>query len=113
MEIDLEQIGERIKQCRVKAGLSQRALGALMDAASSYISQIEQGKANFTISMLARFATEFNVSADWLLGADTAEAAQTRNKEADRILSDCTPDEAQCIITVMQDVKTGLKKNTK
>lgn len=62
-------IGERIREGREKANLSQKALAEKIGVSGAAINQYEHGKKKPSSMVLARLAEELGVSTDFLLGA--------------------------------------------
>jgi transcriptional regulator with XRE-family HTH domain len=113
MNLDLKKTGNRVKECREKAGLSQRSLAERLEVAPSTVSLIEQGKVNFTVSVLVRLATEFRASPDWLLGVDSPAAAGKRKKDLQDVLSGCSPEESETLIRMAKEMKKALRSAKK
>jgi transcriptional regulator with XRE-family HTH domain len=62
-------IGDRIRQARLKAGLTQVELAALCGLRQGHITRIETGDiGEIKAETLRRIALALQVSADWLLG---------------------------------------------
>lgn len=62
-----KKLGENIKKIRVKKGMSQGDICRALDMDRGYMSAIENGKKNITISQLERLAQALGVSVDKLL----------------------------------------------
>lgn len=56
------KVGKRIKELRLKAGLSQEALAFMADLDRTYISSVESGKRNIAIVNLEKVSRALNVS---------------------------------------------------
>ncbi len=68
---DLRGIGDRLREERVKAGLSQRELARRLGVSPSLISQLESGQSNPSVGTLYAIVTELDVSLDRLIrGSD-------------------------------------------
>lgn len=63
----LEHVGARIRAARRRAKLKQSEVAAAIGSGQSYIVDIEAGKANLTLKMLARVAAALGVSPAALL----------------------------------------------
>jgi transcriptional regulator with XRE-family HTH domain len=63
----LSELGERLKQSRVQAGLGLREFARLADVSPSLVSQIESGRTQPSIATLLTLARILNVSIDGLL----------------------------------------------
>ena len=83
----LEGIGGRLKEQRVRAGLSQRELARRTGLSPSLISQLESGQSRPSVGTLYAIVTELNVSLDQLIRGDGF--AQGNGSEAG--LSDRSP----------------------
>ena len=74
MEKYLQEVGARVKEARMRKHLSQAQLADLLGLTPPYISNIETGKQNMSITALAKISDVLEVSADWLLRNNTADA---------------------------------------
>jgi DNA-binding XRE family transcriptional regulator/mannose-6-phosphate isomerase-like protein (cupin superfamily) len=61
---ELEDIGERLREQRNRAGISQRQLAKRIGLSASLISQIESGQSKPSVSTLYSIVTELGVSVD-------------------------------------------------
>lgn len=68
IDIDMEEIGERIKYLRKEKHLTQIDLATKLGAAQNTISQYENGKAKISIDILVKLAQIFEISTDYILG---------------------------------------------
>lgn len=76
MNIDqtLEGIGDRLREERVRAGISQRELARRLGLSASMISQLESGMSKPSVGTLYAIVTELNLSLDRVIrGEDFAE----------------------------------------
>ena len=105
MDKQVSEIGARIRQLRKDKGLSQQDCAEQLDISVPHLSDIENGKTNFGIDILARITEVFQVSADWLLQTDTPELTGLRNAEISEILADCSPAEYHVLLRTLQEMK--------
>jgi transcriptional regulator with XRE-family HTH domain len=56
------KIGQRIKEIRVKQGLSQEKLALLADLDRTYIPSIESGKSNISITVLEKISNALGMT---------------------------------------------------
>ena len=66
----LDGIGDRVREERVQAGLSQRELARRLDVSPSLISQIESGMSKPSVGTLYAIVTELDVSLDRIIRGD-------------------------------------------
>jgi transcriptional regulator with XRE-family HTH domain len=62
----MDDLGERLKDLRVRAGLSLRELARQADVSPSFVSQIENGKSQPSVATLYSFSQLLDVSIDEL-----------------------------------------------
>lgn len=67
---NLLEIGQRIAAERKKQGLTQEGLAGLTDMDRSYLSEIENGHKNFSITSLLRISEALKVKTAQLLEED-------------------------------------------
>lgn len=60
-------VAANVRRARATAGLSQEALAHQSGLDRTYVSQVERGKRNVTISVLARLAAALGTTPDRLL----------------------------------------------
>jgi transcriptional regulator with XRE-family HTH domain/quercetin dioxygenase-like cupin family protein len=71
----MDHLGRRLKDARLRAGITLRELGRQADVSPSLISQIENGKSLPSVATLYVFARLLNVSVDGLFGGRGVAAA--------------------------------------
>ena len=65
----IKVVAANVRAARKTAGLSQEALALEADVDRTYISQIEGGRRNITVTVLARIAGALEITPDKLLVA--------------------------------------------
>lgn len=66
----MENFGERLRELRTEAGLTQKQLAAEIGNAQSAIVYWESNKQEPTISALKKLCLYFGVTADYLIGLE-------------------------------------------
>lgn len=75
LDHDLDGIGHRLREERIKAGLSQRELARRLGLSPSMISQLETGLSKPSVGTLYAIVTELNLSLDRIIrGEDYTES---------------------------------------
>ena len=110
MDNYLQEVGARIKEARLRKHLSQAQLAELLGLTPPYISNIETGKQNMSITALAKISDVLEVSADWILRNNTRDALEITADELRDLLADCSPAERMGIMRVAQETKRALKR---
>lgn len=102
----LEGIGDRLREERVKAGISQRELARRLGLSASMISQVESGLSKPSVGTLYAIVTELNLSLDRVIrGEDYAQGAPTAVLDGGELLSPVVhPDDRQVI-----DLDSGVR----
>lgn len=67
MNYDMKQSGERIRQLRIKSGLTQEKTANALNIDQSYYGRIETGKKGCSVDLFIQLAMLFNVSLDYLI----------------------------------------------
>lgn len=109
----LKDVGKRIQQTRKEKGMSQATLAELTNISTPHLSDIENGKASYSVTILMDITEALQVSADWLLRCENPSTNQIQIQEAYNILSDCTPKEAESLLHLLSESKKMLRKNSK
>lgn len=82
-----EEVGRRIREARVKAGLSQPELAASLGVSQSLLSRWERGAKQQSVATLSRIADALNRSVHDLLGlaSNDSWAVEDERTEIDRV----------------------------
>ena len=82
MTEELEGIGDRLRDERTRAGISQRELARRLGLSPSLISQLESGLSKPSVGTLYAIVTELDLSLDMLLrGADHSPSLAKANQQ--------------------------------
>ena len=90
-----DEIGKRIKAARLEKHLSQIKFAELINVSTPYLSDIENGKTNLSLEIFVRIVEALQVSADWLIMADTPQSIECSSAELNHLLSDCSVNESK------------------
>src|SRR3990172_12567476 len=72
----IDQIGPRLRDERIRAGISQRELARRLGLSPSLISQLESGQSKPSVGTLYAIVTELGVSLDRVIRGDDGPAAR-------------------------------------
>ena len=61
------EVGQRVRQCRLKAGYTQAQCAKIMDVSVNFLSEIETGKKGMSQDTLYQFCKQLQISADYIL----------------------------------------------
>ena len=111
----------RIKECRINSGLSQKYVAVSLGVAGPSVSNWESGKTLPTPENLCRLASLYGVTTDYLLGKDDAPASPqikeqppAQGEELDdslvSMLLELNPHEVQRVHDFVQGLKAARKE---
>ena len=67
MNYDMRESGNRIRQLRIKNGLTQEKAAALLNIDRSFYSRIEAGQKGCSVDLLVQLSGIYHVSLDYLI----------------------------------------------
>lgn len=70
IEINMKELGNRIKELRCELGLSQKQLAEKIGVATNTVSQYESGTSKTSIDVLANLSVALDTTCDFLLGLE-------------------------------------------
>lgn len=105
------EIGARIRELRIAQRMSQAELAEKSNISLPHISEIELGKSDMKLQNFIRIIEALQVSADSILRANVPSVAQLLGQEYADLLSDCTPEEIQSIVTITKQLKTTMRSH--
>ncbi|MBQ7008393.1 MAG: helix-turn-helix transcriptional regulator [Ruminococcus sp.] len=97
--IDYSLIGKKIKNKRVKLGLTQEKLAEKCDISVSYVAHIERGTKSLSLETAVKISNVLDVSLDYLLINeinDSGRIIKALESELDR----CTPKQIERFIKI-------------
>lgn len=103
MEINLREIGKRIRQKRRKLALSREELAELVGLSDYYIGQIERGERQMSLSVMAKIADCLHMDLNYLIFGKCSNKYYEKYEvnddieEINQILKECKPSEIKVI----------------
>lgn len=105
LQEQLDGIGDRLRDERVKAGISQRELARRLGLSPSMISQLESGVSKPSVGTLYAIVTELNLSLDRVIrGEDYEESAHSSPTDDQSVSPLVHPDDRQSL-----DLASGVR----
>lgn len=111
MGIDYELLGQRIRQARIKAGMTQEFLSGIIGLSPARYSYIESGKTKIILPTLVAIAQALETTIDSLLYDSTPVLIDSYDKDFKDLLEDCTRDERGILLQNTIQMKTVLRQN--
>jgi transcriptional regulator with XRE-family HTH domain len=110
MDINYEDIGQRIKKIRIQNRMPQEKLAELAGLSTPHMSHIETGSTKLGLPTIIKIANVLAVSVDELLCDNLEKAKPIYENELARIVSDCSTNELRAIIDIAQVTKSALRR---
>lgn len=116
-ELDLNEMGKRIRERREYLDLSREALASKVGLSAKFISDIEYGNKGISIKKLFVLAQALTTSIDYLMGGIPSwqgEDDDIRNAISNRImgtLSGCNNEQLKCFEKMSEIYLDGIKTN--
>jgi len=102
MQIDYQQIGQRIKKIRKEKHMTQEQLAERMSVSVGYISQLERGVTKISLDTLAEISTILNCEPSFFLSGVTPSQNAYLQLELASILKRLSPREKQILLEVAE-----------
>ena len=103
MEINYVAIGNRIREIRKKANLTQASLSEMAGIEPSNLSHIERAATKVSLPTLINIANSLEVSLDELVYGSLIKNTHISEKIIEDIFSDCTPNEKKVLAEFLKD----------
>ncbi|MCI9033507.1 MAG: helix-turn-helix transcriptional regulator [Lachnospiraceae bacterium] len=101
-EIDYAKLGLRIKELRIKKGLTQDNLAELVGCNTSHISNIENNHTKVSLNVLLSIANTLNTSIDYLLANQYDNSQLALDNEILRAIKDCDNQKKEKILKIIE-----------
>ncbi len=106
-------IGERIREIRIKAGITQERLAFLAGLSTASINSIENGQSMIWLISFAKIAEALGVSPDDILRLNTSAPSRGYHSEFVELLEGCNQFEAESIMKIARQMKQSLDTQKK
>ena len=100
MAVDYSIIGSRLKQARIKAGLTQQELAEKTNLSIAFISRIERGSSHINLKRLSEFCSILDVSEGYILNGVADSDENYLYNEFNDILKKCSPEKQKLIYKI-------------
>jgi transcriptional regulator with XRE-family HTH domain len=111
MGIDYELLGQRIREARIKACMTQATLSGIIGLSPAHYSHIERGKARINLPTLVAIAQALDTTIDSLLYDSTPVLVDAYDRDFKDLLDDCTRDERRILLQNTIQMKAVMKRN--
>lgn len=104
MSTELKLFGKRVRTLRKAREMTQEQLAAVADSGAKYISELERGEANVTITLVSKLAEGLGVSISELFENAHEADIQELRKEINRMVSEADDEKIQFIYKVVKSI---------
>ncbi len=101
-KINYKMLGNRIKELRIAAGMTQDTLAEIVSCNTSHISNIENCHTKVSLNVLLTIANALNTSIDYLLSDQYDNRATALDNEIMRFISQLNIDKKEQILRVIK-----------
>lgn len=110
-DVDFRRLGQRVRQYRKAAGLTQQQVADAIEIESSNLSHIERGTIKTSLSTLTKIANALGVTLDMLVCDSLTFASEPYQKEFASILADCDARELRIFTEAVKTLKKEMRGN--
>ena len=104
--MDYKRLGERIREERLRRGLTQAQLAEAIDISNTYMGAIERGERCLTLDTLVRLVNRLGVTVDYLLADSVSESDSTIMDQFKQIMDGQPYARKQMAINVLRTIFT-------
>ena len=109
--IDYASIGCKVKEIRVKKGITQEQLAEAVGVGVTHISHLETGSGTVSLKVFVAIVNYLDCSADELLCKEVSTAKPIVNNWLAELIEDCAQSEIKIISDTLTTLKDTLQKN--
>lgn len=106
--IDYKLLGQRIRDARLAAGLSQEQLAEMVGLTSQHISHTEVATTKISLPALVKIAYALHTSVDKLLSNSVQDSKSYLMADVQAAPADCNPDEVYVMLEAAAAVKRSM-----
>lgn len=111
MEINYREVGERIKEARIRRNITQEKLAELADMSTQHICRIENAARNVSVGAVYRIAEALEVNPDTLLSGKEEIRSIDYEQELKNLLMDCNEYEKTVLGELLVHAKKSIRRN--
>ena len=104
MSTELKLLGKRVRTLRKAKKMTQEQLATVADSGAKYISELERGEANVTITLVTKIAEGLGVTASELFENDDEADCQELREEISRMVSEADDGKIKLLYRVMKGI---------
>ena len=106
--MDYVRLGQRIRQERLKLGLTQARIAEDTDISEAYMGQIERGERNLALDTLIRLANRLGASVDYLLKDSVDDSNDNILNQFRQLIENKSMEHKQLVLDVVKTILSHL-----
>ncbi len=106
--MDYKQIGQRVKNERIKRNMSREKLAEVLELSSVYIGQIERGERKMSLDTLASISGYLDLSLDYLVNGHSNLPQEIDMGQIQALINRCSRNEMSLITGVLTAILSNL-----
>ena len=111
--MDYKQIGQRVKNERIKRNMSREKLAEVLELSSVYIGQIERGERKMSLDTLSSISDYLNISLDYLVNGHSNLPQEIDMGQIQSLINRCSRSEMSLITDVLTAILSNLNLRDK
>ena len=108
--MDYIRLGQRIREERLKLGLTQARVAEDVDISDAYMGQIERGERNLALDTLIRLANRLGASVDYLLKDSVDDSNNNILNQFRQLTENQSIENKQLLIDVVKTIISHIDK---
>lgn len=109
--VDYASIGQKVKQIRLRKGVTQEQLAEAVGVGVTHISHLETGSGTVSLKVFLAIVNYLECSADEILCKEIHTARPIVDNWLVELVADCDPTEIKIIADTVVTLKQTLRKN--
>ena len=109
-DINLKIMGQRIKESRLKLGLTQEQLAEIVNLSVPHLSKVENGHKGLSLDTAAKLANALDFSIDYLVQESAGNSRRVFHSEMNYIVADCTEVELSKLLKLIRTCKEIIRE---
>ena len=102
--IDYKIIGSRIKEQRIKCGMTQDSLAELAEITTVYLSKIENGHVRPTLDLLSSICTILNCDIGTIFLDSSPASNNYQNERVIQLFNSCSPKIKPIVLDLLENL---------
>ena len=107
--MDYKLLGQRIREARLAAKLSQEQLAEIVGLTSQHISHTEVATTKISLPALVKIANALHTTVDKLLYDSIHDSKSQLMDNVQQVFADCDPDEVYVMLEAASAVKKSIR----